>query len=114
MADATETKPDSPPTPQRPRLRWYQFSLRSMMVFTFLCVIALSWLGTVIQNQQRQYDAAMALKKAGWAVSYEQTWLGKILRRKTLINVTEYKNTKITDTGEKALKKALPDCRVER
>jgi hypothetical protein len=100
MADATETEPNSPPTPKRPRLRWYQYSLRSMMLFTLLWALACSWLANTIKNQQRQYDAAKALKKAGWSVSYNQTWLGKILRRESLVNVTSarcFSQDKITD-----------------
>jgi hypothetical protein len=45
-------------------------------------------MAVVIQSQQRQYNVAEALKKGGWRITSEQTWLGKLLRRETLERVT--------------------------
>jgi hypothetical protein len=97
----------------KPRLRWYQFSLRSLLIFVTLCAIACSWLATWMQGQRRQFEAAKAF---GHVVSWERhdgyynygtpsrrlykikpcvmlfyrkTFIGKCFDDDTLFNVTE-------------------------
>ena len=74
--------------PPKPKLRWFQYSLRSLLLFVTACAIACSWLAVTIQSQRRQGAAAEAIKKAGGKVESEQTWLGRLLRDDSLVNVT--------------------------
>jgi internalin A len=72
-----------------PKLRWYQWRLRSLFLLILLAAIGMSWLTVTIQNQRKQRAAADEIMKAGgWATS-EQTWLGKLLRDDSLVSVTE-------------------------
>ncbi len=84
-----------------PKLRWYQYSLRSLLLFVTACAIACSWLAVTIQGQRRQHEAADAIKKAGGTVASEQTWLGKVLRDDSLVNVTvvDLSNEAAADAG---------------
>ncbi len=72
----------------KPKLRWFQFSLRSLMLFVTACAVACSWLAVTIQGQRRQGTVAAAIEKAGGRVQSEQTWLGKLLRDGSLVRVT--------------------------
>jgi Leucine-rich repeat (LRR) protein len=72
-----------------PKLPWYQWRLRSMFILMTLVAVACSWLTVTIRAQKRQYEAAADIKKAGGTVMSEQTWLGKVLRDDTLVNVTD-------------------------
>ena len=67
---------DSQPVEPKPKLRWFQFSLRTLLVFVTLCVIACSLLvpriKKAIQESQlrhqrmvRDEEAAAAIWKAG-------------------------------------------------
>ena len=51
---------DSSPTAEQnqPKLRWYQWRLRSLFFLTFLVAIGMSWLAVTIQNQRKQKAAA--------------------------------------------------------
>jgi hypothetical protein len=77
---ATETKP--------PKLRWYQYRLRSLFVLTTLVAIGCSWLAVMRQEQRKQGAAAKAIERAGGTVRSEGTWLGKLLRDDSLVRVT--------------------------
>lgn len=80
---------ESQPAPPEPKLRWYQYRLRSLFVLTLMVAIACSWLATTMQRQRREYAAAEAIKKAGGKVECVRTWLGSVLRDDTLVNVVE-------------------------
>ncbi|HEV2972021.1 MAG TPA: hypothetical protein VGY55_18755, partial [Pirellulales bacterium] len=61
----------------RPHLRgrrWYQFSLRSLMIFTLIVATASAWLGRRIEQKRREHDAVVAIKALhGWIqYDYEQ------------------------------------------
>ncbi|MEN6450793.1 MAG: hypothetical protein ABFC96_09895, partial [Thermoguttaceae bacterium] len=81
---------DSQPTAETrpPKLRCYQFSLRSLLLFATACAIACSWLAVTMQGQRRQHAAAVAFEKAGGVVWSERTWLGRLLRDDSLVRVT--------------------------
>lgn len=72
-----------------PKLRWYQWRLRSLFLLTLLVATGMSWLTVTIQNQWKQKAAAEAIVKAGGTVESETTWLGKLLRDDSLVSVTE-------------------------
>jgi hypothetical protein len=75
-----ETKP--------PKLRWFQYSLRSLFLLTTVVAIGMSWLTVTMQNQRKQKAAAEAIQKAQGDVSCEVTWLGRLLRDDSLVMVT--------------------------
>jgi hypothetical protein len=83
-------KTDSLPTTEQkpPKLRWCQWRLRSLFLLTLLVGIGMGWLTVTIQGQRRQDVVAQAIWKAGGIVKSEPTWLGKLLRDDSLVNVT--------------------------
>ena len=55
-------------TPSKPRRRWFQFSLRTLMVLvTVLCV----WLGLVSERARKQREAVAAIEALGGWVWYD-------------------------------------------
>jgi hypothetical protein len=57
-------------TPKR-KLRWYQFSLRTLLIGVTLVACACSWLAVKMQQARRQKEAVEAIGKAGGAIRYE-------------------------------------------
>ncbi len=88
MTPPPQVYTDGMAEPPKPKLRWFQYSLRSLLLFVTACAIACSWLAVTIQGQRRQGAAAVAIEKAGGQVQSEQTWLGKLLRDDSLMRVT--------------------------
>ncbi len=65
-ADANSQAP-----PPAYKLRWYQYSLRSLLLLTLLCAILCSWLAVKINQGKRQKAAVDALKAKGFQISYD-------------------------------------------
>ncbi len=63
------TKPQ--PKPPRHKLRWYQFSLRSLFVFVTLCAFACSWFAVKRQQAETQRQAVAAILQTGGEVKYD-------------------------------------------
>jgi hypothetical protein len=79
---------DPAPTDNKPpKLRWYQYRLRSLFVLTLLVAVGMSWLTVTMRDQRKQKAAAEAIEKAGGEVAFEPTWLGKLLRDDSLWSV---------------------------
>lgn len=55
---------------EKRRRRWYQYSLRAMLVFVLLFSIAMSWLGAELRRARNQLRAAKAITKAGGSIGY--------------------------------------------
>jgi hypothetical protein len=55
----------------RRRLRWYQFSLRTLLIAVTLIACACSWFTVQIQRADQQYDAAEILSHFGYSVEYD-------------------------------------------
>jgi hypothetical protein len=62
---------DSDMTDPKPKRRWYQFSLRTLLVFVFLVSLPLSWLAVKIQQARERREAVAVFLKAGGQVRYE-------------------------------------------
>src|ERR1700694_4735083 len=61
---AMEAEPHKAVPPKRKR-RWFQFSLRSLLIFTVIAAVALGWLGKKIEQKRGQREAVEAILYAG-------------------------------------------------
>src|SRR5271166_133517 len=52
--------------------RWYQFSLRSLLIFTLLFAIIVGWLGNKIGQKRPERQAVEAIIQTGGEVWYDQ------------------------------------------
>ena len=55
----------------RRQRRWYQYSLRTLLLFVLLVSIGMSWLGVKLHRAREQKEAVEAIRKAGGEVSYD-------------------------------------------
>jgi hypothetical protein len=104
------------PTAPKPKRRWYQYSLRTLLIFVTLFALACSWFAVKMQQARRQREAVEAIEKLGGEVWYEtpndkpgfyyypkhspnSTWLRKILGNDFFdnVNILSYSNTNATD-----------------
>ena len=72
---------DSSPTSKtrEPKLRWFQYSLRSLFALTFLVAIGMSYIAVTIQDSaEAEGAAAKAVEKAGGTVECKRSWLGTL------------------------------------
>ena len=67
---AMPTEPPKADLPKRKR-RWFQFSLRSLMIFTLVCAVASAWLGIKIDQKRKEREAVESIIKDGWTVIYD-------------------------------------------
>src|SRR5208282_2405442 len=67
----------------KPKLRWFQFSLRTLLVFVTLCAIPCSWLAIVVQQAKRERAAVATIEKLGgrvvWTNPIGPVWLRSVL-----------------------------------
>jgi hypothetical protein len=57
--------------PVKRKLRWYQFSLRSLLIFVTLFAVACSWFAVKMGQAKRQREAIQVIQKAGGNVAYD-------------------------------------------
>ena len=50
--------------------RWFQFSLRSLLVFVLIVSIAMSWVGVKMERARKQREAVEVIRKVGGGVSH--------------------------------------------
>jgi hypothetical protein len=55
----------------KPKRRWFQFSLRTLLVFVLLVSIGMSWFAARMTKARRQKKAVQAIERAGGMVSYD-------------------------------------------
>ncbi len=48
--------------PRKPRRRWYQYSLRSLLVLTLLVSVGMSYVAVRMQRARRQKEAVEAIR----------------------------------------------------
>ena len=99
------------------KLRWYQYSLRTLLIFITLFAFACSWFAVKLKQARRQREAVEAILKAGGEVNYETPiaekpgfysyakysprswWLRKLLGNDFFdnVNIVSYRDTNATD-----------------
>jgi hypothetical protein len=67
---AMQTEPPKADPPRRKR-RWFQFSLRTLMIVVVIVAIPCVWLGRKIEQKRRAREAVAAIIKAGGIVVYD-------------------------------------------
>ena len=65
-----QTEPPKVDPPKRKR-RWFQFSLRSLLIFTLIVAIPCAWLGRKIEQKRRDRETIESIVMAGGAVRYD-------------------------------------------
>jgi len=55
----------------RPKRRWYQFSLRTLLVFVLVLSVPLAWLAMKMQKARKEREAEKAILKAGGVIFYD-------------------------------------------
>jgi Leucine Rich repeat len=63
-------EPPKADTPKRKR-RWFQFSLRTLMIFTVVCAVSAGWLGKRIEQKRNERVAVEAIVRLGGRVAYD-------------------------------------------
>lgn len=86
------------------RRRWFQFSLRTLLVFMLLASIPLSWVAVKLQRARRQRAAVEAIEELGGAVGYDPLapdWQSELLGRDFFghVAVIVFRDFKVTDAG---------------
>src|ERR1700676_2985640 len=76
MADTLNT-PDQPTAVKRPPRRWYQYSLRTLLIFVTLVGSGLGWLGMKMREARQQQAAVVAIESAGGRVQYDYQYDAK-------------------------------------
>jgi hypothetical protein len=91
----------------KPKRRWFQYSLRTLLVFVTVCAIPCSWLAVKLRQAERQREAATAIERLGGKVTWDSKasgqpgWLRCVLGDdffNTVVRVNLY-NTHVTDAG---------------
>ena len=53
---------------RQPKLRWFQYSLRSLLLLMLAAAIGMSWVAVRVKSAREQEAAAEAVKKlGGWS-----------------------------------------------
>jgi hypothetical protein len=92
------------------RRRWFQYSLRSLLVVVTLCAFLSSWLAVKLRQAKRERAAAAALEELGgevlWSKPSGPIWLRNLLGDDLFSHVetVDLTGTKITDAGLENLK----------
>jgi hypothetical protein len=63
--------------PPKPKRRWYQYRLRTLMIFVTLVAVGMSWFAVRMQRVRRQKEAVEAIDKLGGAwIEYKYEFYG--------------------------------------
>ena len=61
---------EKPKEETEPKLRWYQYSLRSLMIFMLVAGVFFGWLGEKIREIRRQKVVVEWIRVNGGTISY--------------------------------------------
>ena len=61
-------------TDPRPKRRWFQYSLRTLLLLVLLVSLPLSWLATKIQQKKAERRAVAEIERLGGEVEYDYEW----------------------------------------
>ena len=104
------SRPSAPTTP-KPRRRWLQFSLRTLMVLMLVLGCGLAWFAREVQRAWAQRDAAVAIRKLGGRVENVAVsggmiptavaWLGGLIDHDLsgYVDTVSLKGTRVSDAG---------------
>jgi hypothetical protein len=70
MIGAEKPQPDAP-KPKKRKRRWFQFSLRSLLIATLMCAVACGWLGKKIEQKRNERAAFQAIARLGGGMQYD-------------------------------------------
>jgi hypothetical protein len=84
--------------PPKPKRRWYQFRLRTLLVVTLALGVFFAWIGSRVQRARKNreanariYKVKTALEKAGGRVGLgyaeRPDWLGRLLGDRAVVHV---------------------------
>ncbi len=109
-------------TTLKPRLRWFQYSLRTLLLVMLLASIGMSWVAVRMQRARKQKAAVEAIKKLGGFVFYDYefdqsgilqdrtppgpAWLGDFLGEDFLAAILAVRlaGTQVNDAGVRNLR----------
>ena len=67
-AETPKAEPPEAEPPKRKR-RWFQFSLRSLLIFPIICAVACDWLGNRITQNRKELEAVEPIVRLGAGIS---------------------------------------------
>ena len=80
------------PKPKR-RRRWYQFSLRTLMLFMVVCAVGSAWVGSKLEATRREQAVVAKLESVGGWVEYHDidgpSWVTKHFHRVRAVYLNE-------------------------
>jgi hypothetical protein len=96
----------------KPKRRWFQYSLGTLLAFVALCALACSWLAVKMRRAERQRNATTAIEKLGGSVAWDDRvskWprcLRNVLGDDFFVSVKDVwlNSTEVTDAGLEHLK----------
>jgi len=69
----------------KPKRRWFQFSLRTLLVFVFVLSLALGWIGWKSEQTRREQAVLAPMEVGGGTVGYYESslppWIARHFRR---------------------------------
>jgi hypothetical protein len=57
--------------PPKRKRRWFQYSLRTLLIFTLIVAVACGWLASKVERKRSERAAVEALRKKGATVTYD-------------------------------------------